>query len=172
MEWSLNGEEAGAYMADTDPGAGERGVRPALTWKQNFIQFIKFTLFSASAGLLQIVSFTLMYELAHLPYWPCYLTALILSVVYNFTVNRRFTFRSTANIPVAMLKIFGYYAVFTPLSTWGGDRLTVLGANGYLVLAGSMLTNFVTEYLFTRFIVYRNTINTRPECLPDNRAET
>lgn len=138
----------------------EEGSTSTMSTRQNIIQFIKFTLFSASAGLLQVISFTLLFEIGHFPYWPCYLLALILSVVYNFTVNRRFTFKSTANIPIAMLKVFGYYAIFTPLSTWGGKYLTDIGINEYLVLAGSMIANFITEYLFTRFVVYKNTINT------------
>ena len=132
-----------------------------LNKKQNIVQFVKFTLFSASAGIIQAVSFTLLFELAHFLYWPAYLIALVLSVVYNFTVNRRFTFRSAANYPKAMLKVFAYYLVFTPLSTWWGDRLTGIGWNEYLVLAGTMLSNFVTEFLFCRFVVYRNSINTK-----------
>ena len=98
-----------------------------LTKKQNAIQFFKFTLFSATAGMIQIVSFTLLNELTRFPYWPSYLIALTLSVVYNFTINRHFTFKSVANIPIAMLKVIGFYCVFTPLSTWWGDRLTALG---------------------------------------------
>lgn len=128
--------------------------------KQNAVQFFKFALFSATAGIVQAVSFTLLFELTGLRYWPCYLVALILSVVYNFTVNRRFTFKSAANIPKAMSKVFGYYLVFTPLSTWWGDRLTELGWNEYIVLGGTMLINFITEFLFCRFVVYRKTINT------------
>ena len=131
-----------------------------LTKKQNAIQFIKFTLFSATAGIIQIISFTLLNELTHFPYWPSYLIALTLSVVYNFTINRHFTFKSAANIPIAMLKVVGYYCVFTPLSTWWGDQLTAIGWNEYLVLAITMVTNFVTEFLFVRFVVYRNSINT------------
>ncbi len=131
-----------------------------LTKKQNFIQFIKFAAFSATAGIIQVVSFTLLNELSHMPYWPSYLIALILSVIYNFTVNRRFTFKSVANIPIAMLKVIGYYCVFTPLSTWWGEALTHIGWNEYLVLAITMVVNFVTEFLFTRFVVYRHTINT------------
>lgn len=138
----------------------EKNPQLKLSKRQNTVQFIKFTLFSASAGIIQAVSFTLLNELAHLPYWPCYLIALILSVIYNFTVNRKFTFKSAANIPKAMMKIFGYYLVFTPLSTWWFDRLTALGWNEYIVLAGTMLINFITEFLFTRFVVYKNSINT------------
>lgn len=128
--------------------------------KQNIIQFVKFTLFSASAGLIQAVSFILMNELGHFPYWPSYLTALILSVVYNFTINRRFTFKSAANYPRAMMKVLGYYLIFTPLSTWWGDRLTSIGWNEYIVLGGTMIINFVSEFLFCRLVVYRNSINT------------
>jgi putative flippase GtrA len=134
--------------------------RPETGKKQNMVQFLKFTAFSCTAGAVQAISFTLLNELTRLSYWPCYLTALILSVLYNFTVNRRFTFKSAANVPIAMLKILGYYAVFTPLSTWWGDRLTAAGWNDYIVLGGTMLINFITEFLFCRFVVYRNSINT------------
>lgn len=131
-----------------------------LSTKQNTEQFLKFTLFSFSAGIVQAVSFTMLNELTPFMYWPSYLIALILSVLYNFTVNRRFTFKSATNIPLAMLKVAGYYCVFTPLSTWWGDYLTNIGWNDYLVLAGTMIINFVTEFLFCRFVVYRNSINT------------
>ena len=131
-----------------------------LTKRQSMIQFIKFTLFSASAGIIQAGSFTLLNETTGWSYWPSYLIALSLSVVYNFTLNRRYTFKSTANIPIAMLKVFCYYLVFTPLSTWWGEALTEFGWNDYIVLGGTMLINFITEFLFTRFVVYRHTINT------------
>ena len=122
---------------------------------------IKFTLFSASAGLIQIGSFALFKELLHFPNWLSYLLALILSVLWNFTLNRKFTFKSANNVPVAMLKVACYYAVFTPLSTllerWIADSL---GWNGYLVTAINMILNFVTEYLYDTFVVFRGSIDT------------
>lgn len=129
--------------------------------KSNILQAIKFTLFSISAGVIQVVSFTLINELLHWPYWPAYLTALVLSVLWNFTLNRRYTFQSAANIPIAMAKVFGFYLVFTPLSTWLGALAEGTGVNEYIVLAVTMVTNFVTEYLFCKFVVYRNQENTR-----------
>lgn len=124
-------------------------------------QFIKFTLFSISAGVIQTLSFTLLNELTGFPYWPSYLIALILSVVWNFTLNRRFTFHSAANVPKAMTLVFLYYLVFTPLSTWWGSALTNGGWNEYIVLGGTMIINFVTEFLYQRFVVFRHTIDTR-----------
>ena len=121
---------------------------------------------SASAGIIQIVSFTILNELAFkgietgVGYWLPYLISLVLSVIWNFTFNRKFTFKSAANVPKAMLLVFLYYCVFTPLSTWGGNELEAIGWNEYLVLAISMLLNMVTEFLYTRFVVYRNSINT------------
>ena len=131
-----------------------------LSRKENILQMIKFTLFSISAGIIQIISFTVFNELFRFSYWASYLIALLLSILFNFTINRRFTFKSAANVPKAMLLVLAYYAVFTPLSTWWGDALEGAGINEYIVLGGTMIINFVTEYLFQRFVVYRKTINT------------
>lgn len=127
---------------------------------ENVVHMIKFLLFSMSAGIIQAISFTLLFELAHFIYWPAYLIALTLSVVWNFTLNRKFTFKSAANVPVAMTKIAIYYAIFTPLSTWWGDALTTIGWNEYLVLFLTMVTNLVTEFIVTKYYVYHNQINT------------
>ena len=122
---------------------------------------VKFAFFSASAGLIQIGSFSLLNELLHWPYWACYLIALVLSVLWNFTLNREFTFRSAANVPAAMLKVAAYYAVFTPLSTLLGNYLAEsLHWNEYLVTGINMLLNFSTEFLFQRFVVFGKSIDT------------
>ena len=119
------------------------------------IRALKFTLFSISAGVIQEDTFLLMYNVLHWSWWPAYLISLVLSVVYNFTINRKYTFHSAANVPVAMLKVFAYYCVFTPVSVFGGRYLTdQCGWNGNLVQILMMLLNFVTEFLFTRFVVY------------------
>lgn len=135
--------------------------------KQYAVQFLKFTLFSISAGVIQFSSFTALNELTHLSYWPEYLIALILSVVYNFTINRQFTFKSSANYTLAMMKVAGYYVVFTPLSTWWGDYFTGKGWNYYVVLLGTMVINFITEFLFSRFVVYRKSVNTNKRAMGD-----
>lgn len=134
------------------------------TAKRELIRSLKFLLFSISAGLIQVGSFTLLNELVHLRYWVAYLLSLVLSVVWNFTLNRKFTFHAANNIPIAMLKVAAFYLVFTPLSTWWTAALTEpaysIMWNEYLVLAITMLTNFVTEYLFDRFLVFGNSIDT------------
>ncbi len=156
------------------------------TGKKNVLQFLKFALFSASAGLIQIGSFTFLNEVVMKTDWlqglmadhagfakimqneygPCYLIALILSVIWNFTINRKFTFKSANNIPIAMLKVFGYYLVFTPVSTLLGNYFTAKFAAApaieYIVLGITMVTNMVTEFLFCKFVVYRGSENTAP----------
>ena len=150
----------------------ENNVQPVLSKKQNRWMAIKFILFSASAGIIQFGSFTLLNEFAHIDkytrldellgndYGLSYFIALILSVLWNFTFNRKFTFKSVANVSIAMLKILGYYLVFTPLSIWWGVKLTNLGWNYYIVLGITMLANLSTEYLFDRYVVYRNNLYT------------
>ena len=129
--------------------------------KEELIRTVKFVLFSISAGVIEFVSFTLLTTLTDWPYWPCYLIALVLSVIWNFTLNREFTFRSANNVPIAMLKVAAYYAVFTPLSTLLGNWLTeTLGWNEFLVTILNMVLNFITEYLFDRFVVFRDSIDT------------
>lgn len=128
--------------------------------KEEVLRIVKYVLFSISAGVIQSLAFTLLHEIVKWPYWPCYLTALILSVLWNFTLNREFTFKSASNIPRAMLMVAGYYCVFTPFSTLWGTALTNIGWNAYLVLFGTMLINLTTEFLFWRLVVYRDSINT------------
>lgn len=129
--------------------------------KKEFLRTVKYILIAASAGLIQIGSFTLMNELLHWNYWVCYLIALVLSVVWNFTINRRYTFKSASNVPKAMALVFAYYCVFTPLTTILEDRLTVkLGWNEYLVTGINMVLNLATEFPFQRFVVFRKTIDT------------
>ena len=128
---------------------------------QEFIRFIKFALFSASAGLIEMGSFALLNEFTAWNYWPCYLIALVLSVVWNFTLNRKFTFKSAANVPIAMAKVLAYYAVFTPLSTLLGEYLAgTLGWNEYLVTVINMLLNFGTEFLYQRTFVFGKSLDT------------
>ena len=130
--------------------------------KKEALRMVKFALFSVSSGLIEMGSFALLNEVTPWSYWPCYLIALVLSVLWNFTLNRNFTFHSAANIPLAMLKVAAYYAVFTPLSTVGGNYLAEdLGWNEYLVTALNMAVNFVTEFLYQRYFVFGKSIDTR-----------
>jgi putative flippase GtrA len=130
--------------------------------KKELLRTLKFVGFSISAGVIQVLSFTLMEELLHWDHWVAYLISLTLSVLWNFTLNRKFTFQSAGNVPIAMLQVALFYVVFTPLSTWWTAVLTGEGFlwNEYLVLALTMVVNFATEYLFQRFVVFRKTLDT------------
>ena len=126
---------------------------------KNLLQTIKFTLFSLSAGIIQLGSFALLHDVIKLTWWPSYLISLILSVLWNFTLNRNFTFQSASNVPIAMLKVFAYYCVFTPLSTLLGNYLTsTLGYNDYLVTILNMLINLITEFLYQKYDVFKDSL--------------
>ncbi len=136
--------------------------------KKELFRTLKFLLFSISAGVIQIVSFTLLEELLHIPHWIAYLVSLVLSVLWNFTLNRKFTFHSAGNVPKAMALVALFYLVFTPLSTawtalltddglWG---MVGLGWNPYLVELGTMVVNFILEFFYQRFVVFGKTIDT------------
>ena len=129
---------------------------------KELIRKIKFTLFSISAGIIEIGVFTLLDNVTNWNYWGCYLTALILSVIWNFTLNREYTFKSSNNIPKAMFLVFLFYLVFTPISTILGDYLVEkIGWNEYLVTGINMIFNFILEYLYDKYVVFKGSIDTK-----------
>lgn len=139
--------------------------------KKEVLRVTKFVMFSISAGIIEIVSFTILNEFTGWEYWPCYLIALILSVLWNFTLNRKFTFKSASNVPVAMAKIALFYCVFTPVTTIMGNYLAEdLLWNDYIVTGINMGLNITTEYLYDRFVVFRKSIDTNKLAMRD-RAE-
>ena len=132
--------------------------------RAELLRSLKFTLFSASAGLIQIGAFALCNDVIRLPAWLGYLIALVLSVLWNFTLNRKFTFKSANNVPIAMLKVLAFYCVFTPVSTLLGNHFTAkfadVAAINYIVLGCTMACNMVTEFLYDKFVVFRGSENT------------
>ena len=122
---------------------------------KNVLQFLKFLFFSLSAGLIQIGSFALFNEIIKLPYWVSYLVSLLLSVLWNFTLNRKFTFKSANNVGKAMLLTLAFYAVFTPCSTYLEKVLTSAGVNEYLVTIINMVLNFILEFFWQKFVVFK-----------------
>lgn len=126
--------------------------------KKSLWQALKYTIFSISAGLIQAASFALLYNVLFREnadmYWLCHIVALILSILWNFTLNRKYTFQSAANVPIAMLKVAGFYLVFTPVSAWLGQLAANAGWNGLLVEALTMVANFVLEFLYFKYVVF------------------
>ena len=127
---------------------------------REIIRAVKFTLISISAGVIQIGSFTLLYEALELKYWLAYLVSLLLSIIWNFTINRKVTFKSATNVPKAMAQLLGFYAVFTPTTMLLGQWVEGIGVHGIVVEAVTMLLNFVLEFLFCRFVIYRDSLDT------------
>ncbi len=125
--------------------------------KKEIIEFLKFLGFSLSAGAIQLGSFTIMYELiGWKEWWACHLISLTLSVLWNFTFNRKFTFKSASNVPLAMAFAFLFYVGFTPASIFGGNALKGIGWNGTLVEVITMVINFVLEFVWDKFIVFND----------------
>ncbi len=153
----------------------DNNKKPELTPRQNRLVALKFFLFSISAGVIELGSYTLLHEftsidkVTHLDkifgneYGLTYFIALVLSVLWNFTLNRRFTFKSAANVPIAMLKVFAFYVVFAPLSIWWTVQLTGIGWNEYIVLGFTMICNLVTEFLYNKYVVYKEQMYTNEQ---------
>lgn len=138
--------------------------------KRQLIEILKFTGFSVSAGVIQFVSTGVLSTWTGLIpyYWVAYLIGLVLSVVWNFTLNRKFTFRSASNVPLAMTLVVIYYCAFTPLSTFGADAInaTWKAAAGagwkenyeLVITAAMMILNFITEFVWDKFIVFNEKV--------------
>ena len=127
---------------------------------KEFIRAVKFTIISISAGLIQIGSFALFFEVFKWIYWPSYLISLLLSIIWNFTINRKYTFKSSNDIKKSMILVLLFFAVFSPVSSIIGHIVTELGVDGFIVEIVTMLSNFVLEFLYSRFIVYKNSCDT------------
>ena len=125
--------------------------------KKSLWQMLKYAIFSVSAGVIQTVSFILLYNVLYREKWysVAYIVSLALSVLWNFTLNRKYTFQAVVNVPIAMLKVAGFYVVFTPVSTWLGQLAETAGWNGNLVQILTMLANFVLEFAYFKFVVFK-----------------
>ncbi len=128
--------------------------------RKEWIRALKFLIISVSAGIIQIGSYALLFEVVHLEHWISYGISLVLSVLWNFTINRHYTFKSASNVPIAMVKVACFYLVFTPLSLWWNKVLPDYGWNNYVLEIGTMLINFVTEFFYQRFFVFKNSLDT------------
>ena len=127
--------------------------------KKNLWQMLKYAIFSVSAGLIQTGSFILLYNVIFREktalYDLSYIVSLVLSILWNFTLNRKYTFQAVVNVPVAMLKVAAFYLVFTPVSTWLGQIAVDAGWNGNLVQILTMFANFVLEFAYFKFVVFK-----------------
>ena len=125
--------------------------------KKSLWQMLKYAIFSVSAGVIQTVSFILLYNVLYREKWysVAYIVSLALSVLWNFTLNRKYTFQAVVNVPIAMLKVAAFYLVFTPVSTWLGQLAETAGWNGNLVQILTMLANFVLEFAYFKFVVFK-----------------
>lgn len=138
-----------------NPEKQDEQLRP----KQQFFQFLKFLAFSLSAGVIQIVTFELLYTvIGWKSWWATYLISIILSVVWNFTFNRKFTFKAATNVPVSMVLALLFYVPFIPLSVFGGNALEGIGWNGTLVTLMMMVINFLGEFVWDKFIVFNEKV--------------
>lgn len=123
--------------------------------KAQLWEITKFTLFSISAGVIQLLSFELLYNwIGWKLWWPSYLISIVLSVVWNFTFNRKFTFKSASNVPISMTLALLFYVPFIPASVFGGAALEGIGWNGTLVTILMMVINFALEFLWDKFVVF------------------
>ncbi len=162
--------------------------------KKEFLRAVKFTLFSISAGVIQIISSFLLKLLILDRIIPADKTinfiieqpletfiaetvGLALSIIWNFTFNRKFTFKAANNVPVAMLLAFVFYVPFYPFQTWYiaavEKSLANIGEWGFVIAQITvMIINFVLEYLWQTFVVFRKAIDTNAVAQKTQTDET
>lgn len=142
--------------------------------KATLFQAIKYFCCAASAGAIQLISFTILQLVIKDPTKMWFMTetdvgtfvpttiALALSIIWNFTLNRKFTFKDAGNVPKAMALAFLFYVPFYPFQTWYVATVKpALGAYMNIDLAGViaegtvMLINGILEFCWQKFVVFR-----------------
>lgn len=144
--------------------------------RQEKLQFVKYALCAASAGIIQFLTFTILQavipdngqtmhfivENMSVVTFSATTVALCLSILWNFTLNRKFTFKDAGNVPKAMVLAFIFYIPFYPFQTWYVHTIKeLLGASINIDAAGIiaegtvMIMNFILEFLWQKFVVFR-----------------
>lgn len=155
--------------------------------RKGVMQFIKYALCAASAGIIQIVLFSILQavipsngktihfivEDMDLVTFIATTVALCASILWNFTFNRKFTFKDAGNVPRAMILAFLFYVPFYPFQTWYVHTIKSLlveaiGTDGAGIIAeGSvMIINFALEFMWQKFVVFR-----KPKDKKENKTE-
>lgn len=155
-------------LKEEQPDEPAESVKPKLTKKQQFLQLLKFTAFSLSAGIIQFLLQSTLFDWTHvLTYWQAYPIALTASVIWNFTFNRKFTFKASSNVPIAMVLVVIYnLLIVVPFAILGEYLVQLWGdAYGMLVTVLLLLFNFVTEFFWDKFVVFNDKLVTKIERL-------
>ncbi|MDE7330601.1 MAG: GtrA family protein [Clostridia bacterium] len=159
-EISINTETSPETMQENESPAA-----PAkMTKTQQFLQFLKFTAFSASAGVIQLLTTTTLHQWTGWLidyYWIAYIIGLTLSVIWNFTFNRKFTFKEAHNIKLAMVLVILYNCIIVIPLAFGGNELERLWGPdlGIVVTVITLLINFVTEFAWDKLVVFNKKSN-------------
>ena len=155
--------------------------------RKGVMQFIKYALCAASAGIIQIVLFSILQavipsngktihfivEDMDLVTFIATTVALCASILWNFTFNRKFTFKDAGNVPKAMILAFLFYVPFYPFQTWYVHTIKSLlveaiGTDGAGIIAEGtvMIINFALEFMWQKFVVFR-----KPKDKKENKTE-
>lgn len=155
--------------------------------RKGVMQFIKYALCAASAGIIQIVLFSILQavipsngktihfivEDMDLVTFIATTVALCASILWNFTFNRKFTFKDAGNVPKAMILAFLFYVPFYPFQTWYVHTIKSLlveaiGTDGAGIIAEGtvMIINFALEFMWQKFVVFR-----KPKDKQENKTE-
>ena len=147
--------------------------------RKTLFQIIKYAICTASAGLIEFITFTILTKTPilssmanekvwfftenNLAWFVATAIALFLSIVWNFTINRKFTFKSAGNVPRAMSLAFLFYVPFFPFKLWFNSYMPEhLGVDSLLIEVITMLINGVLEFCWQKFVIYRKEQDTAP----------
>lgn len=159
--------------------------------KKKAKRFLKYAIIAISGGLIQLtayiilsdaikldkhVSFDAIYQkqpwLTEIFYDPdtgktyglSYFIAVSLSVIWNFTFNRKYTFKSASNVPKAMLLFVLYYAFSIPFNCWAIvqlNKLVVFPLSDKVILICIMLANGLPAFFYQRYVVFGRSLDTK-----------
>ncbi|MDO5025763.1 MAG: GtrA family protein [Trueperella sp.] len=118
------------------------------------LQAVKFTLLSGTAAVVEAGSYALFLALDLMPVSWAQAISVALSVLWNFTLNRKFTFKSTGNVPFAMLLVSLFYVAYIPISSVLAGLMDDAGMHPAVIKIIWLLINFVGEFIWWKYVVF------------------
>lgn len=142
---------AGAARGSDAVAANAGNSQPAS--KKTFFQAIKYLMVGGSSAVIELVLFQLLSAVFAIPLAAANVTAVVVSTVFNFLVNRNVTFKSTSS---SLRSLVLYLLLFAFNTTFSTVVISLLAAQGVYPLVAKVCT--MACIVLWNFVLYKKII--------------